>query len=123
MAGKMLDKIIEEVWKASWDIIRATEAYKKGYPLKKAKPMIELLFKTAMTRFYEKIEAEGDYVLVPLDVAQTVVWGHIWRVECKDCEDVADYDAMGFLHYLNNGRKCDECGSTNTEWKVVLDGD
>jgi len=120
MSGKMVDEIIEEVWKESWRIVRASKAYKESYPLKTAKPMIETLFKTAMVRFYEKIEKEGDYVLVPLDVAQTIVWNHIWRVKCKDCNAEYDYDAVGFLHYLDNGRKCDECGSSNTEWGVVL---
>ena len=118
--GKLLDEVIEEVWKASWEIVRASRAYKEGYPLKTAKPMIELLFKTAMTRFYEKIKTEGDYVLVPLDVADTIVWSHIWRVKCKDCKAVYDYDAVGFLHFLSNDRKCDECSSSNTEWEVLL---
>ena len=118
--GKYLDEIIEEVWKEGWDIVRVSKAYRDGYPLKTAKPMIELLFKSAMTRFYEKIKTEGDYVLVPLDVAQTIVWNHVWKVKCRDCKAEYDYDAIGFLHYLNNGRRCDECGSKNTEWRVEL---
>ena len=118
--SKSLDEIIEEVWKESWDIVRVSKAYREGYPLKTAKPMIELLFKSAMTRFYEKIKKDGDYVLVPLDVAEAIVWDHVWRVKCKDCKAVYDYDAVGFLQYLKDGRKCDECGSSNTEWEVLL---
>ena len=116
----LLDEIVDKIWRENWDIIRVSKAYKEGYPLKLAKPMIEYLFRSAMFKFYEILKKEGDYVLVPLDVAETIVWSHVWRIKCNDCGEVADYDAVGFLHYLNNGKKCDACGSENTSWGLLL---
>ena len=118
----MLDEIIEKIWKENWNIIRVSKAYKEGYPLKLAKPMIEFLFKSAMKEFFKTIEKDGDYVLVPSEVAEKLVWSHVWRVECMDCKTAADYDAVGFLHYLKNGKKCDACGSSNTRWWLIIDG-
>ncbi|MHA1216306.1 MAG: hypothetical protein ACTSPX_03135 [Candidatus Thorarchaeota archaeon] len=117
----LIDELIEDIWRKNWDIIRASKAYKEGYTLKTARPMIELLFKAAMMELYARIKTEGDYVLVPLDVAIRIVWDHVWRVRCNDCKVEYDYDAVGFLHYLDSGMKCDECGSTNTTWEVLLD--
>lgn len=118
----MLDEIIDRIWKKNWNIIRYSKAYREGYPLKLAKPMIEYLFKSAMWDFVKTTENEGDYVLVPTDVAEKLVWNHIWRVECKDCKTTEDYDSIGFLHYLKNDKKCDACGSKNTEWKLMING-
>jgi len=116
----LLDEIIDKIWKESWDIIRVSKAYKEGYPLKFCKPMIEILFKSAMTRFYDLIKKESDFVLVPEDVATEIVWNHVWKVKCNDCKSEVDYDAVGFLHYLKNGKKCDACESENTFWRVEL---
>jgi len=51
-----LEDLIEEFWKETWNIIRVSDAYKQELPLRDCKPMLSVLFESAMYRLAKELD-------------------------------------------------------------------
>lgn len=64
-----IEHVVEEIWKKNWEIVRVSDAYRKGMTLKEAKPMLRILFEAAMVDLLKKVENSTARPTTPLLVS------------------------------------------------------
>ena len=103
-----VEELVESLWKETWDIIRVSDAYKQGLPIKECKPMLETLFEAAMFRLMKSLIVEK------------------WK--CKRCgkifttEQVHECKCEFYVCREYIEVECPYCGCMNTYYEVSDNG-
>ena len=91
--------MIEEIWRKTWNIVRVTDAYRQGLPLKDCKPMLSALFESAMYELAKELDERvillkrfetANDAYQAMQALRRFLDGTEWRVETFTHKDGTD---------------------------------